>query len=464
MSDFIPSNLQQIVYFIGVLFFIFGLKKVNSPQTTQKGLVLIAVGILLAVIITFYDSHMQDRFLWSGIAVLLGSSLAYFVTRKTKTTNTQQMIALSNALGAGAATLITAFILIQLKPMSEVAKYLIVAGGLIGSISFAGSLVASARLSGLIKKAIHLPMHQWLNAFLLVIAVTFGIAIVLNGNQFEITSLILFFIFALAFGIFMIIRMSEKDLPIVIALLVGLTGLVIAFSAYVLSNILMMVTGILIAAASTKLTLLMSRSLSRPFTSVLFSSNGMLGADNTTNIENSVASELQTHDAATMMAFSRNVIIVPGYGMAVAQAQHKVLELHKLLSSNNVQVKFAIHPAAGRMPGHMNTLLAEAEIPYDCIYDLEEINDEFARTDVVLVLGANDTINPSAHSNQNSPIFGMPVLQVDKAKNVIVIKRGTGTGYAGIDNPLLYLENTGIVYGDVHSVLSKLIMEIKKTR
>lgn len=465
MLDVITSNLSQFIYFISALFFIFGLKKMNSPLTTQKGLVLISVGILLAVIMTFYHAQIAGRFFWAGIAVLLGAALAYIGEKKATTISTPQIIALFNGLGAGAVTLIAAFVLIRQEPMSEVTKFLAITSALIGSISFAACMIAAARLSGLIKTAIHLPMHQWLNALLLVIAITFGIAIVLNGNHFEMTSLIIFFVVSLTLGTLIAMPINEKDMSMIIALLVGLTGLAIGFKAYVLSNTVMMIAGSLVAAVSTKLAFSMSRSLSRPLISVIFGTSTALGTNNNSQSEeNTATTRLETIDAATILAFSRNVIIVPGYGMAVAQAQHKVMELHKLLSENKVQVKYAIHPVAGRMPGHMNVLLAEADIPYDCIYDVEEINDEFASTDVVLVVGANDTVNLAAYSDQSSQIFGTPVLQADKAKHVIVIKRGAGTGYANINNPLFHQENTGMLYGDAHLVLSKLIMEIKKIR
>jgi len=457
-----PDYLIQIAYFIGAFLFILGLKKMRSPMTAKNGLVWAGLGMLLAVIITYFHHEVKSHYLWMTVAIFVGGTLAYISAKKAKMTEMPQMIALYNGLGGGAAAAIAAIELIKLEPMSDTVKYLAVAGALIGSVSFSGSLVASAKLQGLIKKPIRLPMHQWGNALILVLAVTFGIAIVLNGNQFEVTSLMLFFTLSLTFGILMTIPMGDADMPVLISLFNGLTGLAVGFEGYVLANPAMMIAGLLVAATGLKLTTSMGKVMNRPISSLLFGSSSEVDRHGSSGLANGKMKELQSNDAAMMMAFSQNVIIVPGYGMAVAQAQHKVWEMSRLLKNNGVNVKFAIHPIAGRMPGHMNALLAEAGIPYDSIYDLDEINEEFNRTDTVLVLGANDTTNTSARSDQSSPIAGMPILNADKAKNIIVIKRGKGTGFSGIDNPLFYLENTGVLYGDAQSVLSKVVRDLKE--
>ncbi len=466
MPDFSSSmtqNIIQIVYLISALLFIFGLKKMSSPVTAKKGLVWAGAGMLLAVLITYLHYEIKSHYLWMTVAIFIGGTLAYISANKAKMTAMPQMIALYNGLGGGAAAAIAAVELIKLEPIPDTIKYLAVAGALIGSISFSGSLIAFAKLQGLIKKPIRLPMHQWANVLILVMAITFGIAIVLNGNQFEISSLVLFFALALGFGLLMTIAMDDADMPVAISLFNGFTGLAVGFEGYVLSNPAMMVAGLLVAATGLKLTTSMSKAMNRPISNVLFGSVAD-GHDSNESLDpaNSRIKELQANDAAMMMAFAQNIIIVPGYGMAVGQAQHKVSEMSKLLEVNGVNVKFAIHPVAGRMPGHMNVLLAEAGISYDSIYDLDEINDEFDRTDVVLVLGANDTVNPSARSNNASPIFGMPILNVDKARNVIVIKRRNGTGFSDIDNPLFSMEKTGLIYGDVQSVLSKVVINLKE--
>ena len=462
--EYFSQNLSQITYFIAALLFIFGLKKMSSPATSKKGLILAGIGMLLAVLITFFHHEVQSNYLWMTTALFVGSALAFISAKKAKMTEMPQMIALYNGFGGGAAAAIAAVELSRLETMSQVmpdtVKYLAVAGALIGSISFSGSLVVFAKLKGLIKNPIRLPMHQWANALVLVIAVTFGLAIVLNGNQFEITSLVLFFILSLVFGILMTISMRDSDMPVAISLFNALTGLAVGFQGYVLTNPAMMIAGSLVAAVGLKLTLSMSKTMNRPVSNILFGSTNEL--DPGSGIVNGKMKELQPLDAAIMMAFAQNIIIVPGYGMAVAQAQHKIWEMAKLLKDKGANVKFAINPVAGRMPGHMNVLLAEAGIPYDSIYDLDEINEEFGRADVVLVLGANDTTNPAARSDQTSPIFGMPILNADHAKNIIVIKRGKGAGFSGIDNPLFYQENTGVLFGDAQLVLGNVLKDLKE--
>ena len=463
LSSSMTQNITQIVYLISALLFIFGLKKLSSPVTAKKGLIWAGIGMLMAVLITYFHYEIKSHYLWMTVAIVIGGTLAFISANKAKMTSMPQMVALYNGLGGGAAAAIAAAELIKLEPIPDTMKYITVAGALIGSISFSGSLIAFAKLQGLIKTPIRLPMHQWLTILILVMAITFGIAIVLNGNQFEISSLVLFFILSLVFGLLMTIAMDDADMPVAISLFNGFTGLAVGFDGYVFSNPAMMIAGLLVAATGLKLTTSMSKAMNRPISNVLFGSV----ADSDHSNESLVTpkkriKELQANDAAMMMAFAQNIIIVPGYGMAVGQAQHKVSEMSSLLKSNGANVKFAIHPVAGRMPGHMNVLLAEAGIPYDLIYDLDEINDEFQRTDVVLVLGANDTVNPSARSDKASPVFGMPILNVDQAKNIIVIKRGKGTGFSNIDNPLFSMENTGLIYGDVQSVLNKVVINLKE--
>ncbi|MEH6456470.1 MAG: NAD(P)(+) transhydrogenase (Re/Si-specific) subunit beta [Cocleimonas sp.] len=461
------ENIVQIIYFIATLLFIFGLKKMSSPPAAQKGLVWAGIGMLLAVLITFFQYQIQSNYLWMTAALFIGGTLAYISAKKALMTEIPQMIALYNGLGGGAAATIAASELIKLETLSlatpDTVKYLAIAGALVGSISFSGSLIAFAKLKGLIKSPFRLPMHQWANALVLVVAITFGIAIALNGNQFEVTSLVLFFILSLTFGVLMTISMGDADMPVAISLFNAFTGLAVGFEGYVLANPAMMIAGLLVAAVGFKLTSSMSKAMNRPISNVLFGSVSEIDTSNASSaIANGRMKELQSNDAAAMMAFAQNIIIVPGYGMAVAQAQHKVSEMVKLLEDNGAKVKFAIHPVAGRMPGHMNVLLAETGISYDSIYDLDEINEEFKRADIVLVLGANDTTNPAARSDQTSPIFGMPIFNADKAKNIIVIKRGKGAGFSGIENPLFYLENTGILFGDAQSVLSNVLKDLKQ--
>ncbi|MGK0271614.1 MAG: NAD(P) transhydrogenase subunit beta [Cocleimonas sp.] len=459
------QNIAQIVYLISALLFLFGLKRMSLPTTAKRGLAYIVIAMLSAVLITFIHRDVQNNYIWMAVAIFIGASVATFLTKGIKFTEATKMIALFTGLGGGSAAAIAAVEIINLDHLSDTVKYITLAGALIGSISFSGSLITYLKLQGSIKEVIHFPMQQWLNALILVVAITFGAAIVLNGGQADVTSLVLFFALSLSLGILVTIAISDADTHILIALFNIFTGIAIGLIGYVLLNPTMMITGFLVAAASLKLTLSMTKSMNRPISNVLFGdettddySNLSLDSSNT----NLIARELQSNDAAMMMAFAKNIIIVPGYGMAVAQAQHKLWEMSKLLIDKDVNIRFAVHPVAGRMPGHMNVLLAETGIPYESIYDIDEINGEFDSTDVVLLIGANDTTNTSARNDQNSPIFGMPILNVDRAKNVIVIKRAEGTGFSNIDNPLFYQKNTGILYGDAQSVLGKVVGELKK--
>ena len=308
---------------------------------------------------------------------------------------------------------------------------------------------------------IRFPMQQWINALVFVIALTFGIAIIMSGTQYEMSYLVIFFALSLVFGVLMTVPIGGADMPVVISLYNALTGLAVGFEGFVLENPAMMIAGIVVGSAGTLLTQLMAKAMNRPISNVLFSNFGDGGEGEATEVTGSMK-EIDSTDVAVMMAFAEKVVIIPGYGMAVAQAQHKVWELTKQLQERGVAVKFAIHPVAGRMPGHMNVLLAEAGVPYDIIYDLDEINDEFPTTDVVLVIGANDVVNPAARTDTSSPIYGMPILNADYAKNVVVVKRGKGTGFSGIENHLFFADNTRMLYGDGQAVASDLVTNIKE--
>jgi NAD(P) transhydrogenase subunit beta len=325
-------------------------------------------------------------------------------------------------------------------------------------VSFSGSCVAYAKLQGLMQKVIRFPSQQKINLAVFIAMVLLGLIIAFSGHP-GMTLIVVFFLLALAFGAMMAIPIGGADMPVIISLFNAFTGLAVAFEGFVLNNSAMIIAGTVVGAAGTLLTQLMAKAMNRPISNVLFSSFGQVAA-----LEREMAGAMKAMepmDAAVQMAYADKVIIVPGYGMAVAQAQHKVWEMVELLEERGVEVKFAIHPVAGRMPGHMNVLLAEAGVPYDKIFDLEEINNEFATTDVALVIGANDVVNPVARTDPNSPIYGMPILNVDEAQNVLVIKRGQGAGFSGIENDLFYLDNTHMVYGDGQKVAGELIQYIK---
>ena len=451
----------QIVYFIGALLFILGLKQMGSPMTARRGIVWAGIGMVMATLITYFHSDITHNYRWMTVAIVIGGAIAYISGKKVAMTDMPQMIALYNGMGGGAAAAIAGVVLIQQKEMGPIVQTLAVLGALIGTVAFSGSLIAYAKLQGLMRGVIRFPMQQWTNALVFVIVATLGLAIILSGNEYAMMTLTVFFVLALAFGVMMTVPIGGADMPVVISLYNALTGLAVGFEGYVLGNHAMMIAGVVVGSAGTLLTQLMAKAMNRPISNVLFSNFGD-GGNGEAQAATGSMKEIDSTDVAVMMAFAEKVVIIPGYGMAVAQAQHKVWEMTKQLQDRGVTVKFAIHPVAGRMPGHMNVLLAEAGVPYDIIYDLDEINEEFPTTDVVLVIGANDVVNPAARTDKNSPIYGMPILNADYAKNVIVVKRGKGTGFSGIENHLFFADNTRMLYGDGQDVANDLVTSLKE--
>jgi NAD(P) transhydrogenase subunit beta len=374
-------------------------------------------------------------------------------------TDMPQMIALYNGMGGGAAGAIAAVELYSGNEQSIAHLAIAAVGGFIGSVSFSGSLIAFGKLQGLITKSVRFSGQKLFNLAILLVTVGLGAAVV-SGLYTGPPAVSLFFLFALLLGIAMTLPIGGADMPVVISLYNALTGLAVGFEGFVLDNAAMIIAGTVVGAAGTLLTQLMAKAMNRSLANVLFANFGESSASGGSAVSGTQKA-IEASDAGVMLAFSQKVIVVPGYGMAVAQAQHKVWELCQLLIERGVQVRFAIHPVAGRMPGHMNVLLAEAGVPYDLIADLDEINAEFDTADVALIIGANDVVNPDARTNKASPIFGMPILSADKAKNVIVVKRGQGQGFSGIDNALFVLDQTRMLYGDAQSAVSQLIQAVK---
>jgi H+-translocating NAD(P) transhydrogenase subunit beta len=374
-------------------------------------------------------------------------------------TDMPQMVALYNGLGGGSAAAIGAVELLKFSaqgaPTSKTALVLAVVGALIGSVSLTGSVIAWAKLDGRLDKRFTFPGQQLFNGLVFLASIALGVLSVIWLQQPVIIG---FFIAALALGVLMTLPIGGADMPVVISLYNALTGLAVAFEGFVLGNEALIIAGTVVGAAGTLLTRLMAKAMNRPITNVLFSNFG--GGGEAQEISGS-QKPIEASDVAAMMAFAERVVIVPGYGMAVAQAQHKIWELTQQLMKRDVKVKFAIHPVAGRMPGHMNVLLAEAGVPYDLIADMDDINPEFANTDVSLVIGANDVVNPVAKTDPASPIYGMPILDVVNSRNTIVVKRGKGTGFAGIENALFYADNTRMLYGDATAAVAALVSELK---
>ncbi len=467
--------LIKACYFLAALLFIVGLKRMSSPRTARGGIVWAGYGMVLAVLATFFLPQMHNLGLIIG-AVLIGVSAAWWTGRRVAMTAMPQMVALYNGMGGGAAAAIGAVELIgytrglaglqpvvdairlpALVSLSPVELALGVLGALIGAVSFSGSLIAFAKLQGWLDKRFVFPAQRTVNLALL--AATVAIGVLLATGHASLPLIAAFFALALLFGLMMTLPIGGADMPVVISLYNAFTGLAVAFEGFVLGNEAMIIAGTVVGAAGTLLTQLMAKAMNRSIGNVLFGSFGA-AAGEAQAIEGA-QKPVDAADAAVMMAYAERVVIVPGYGLAVAQAQHKVWEFAQLLIKRGVKVKFAIHPVAGRMPGHMNVLLAEAGVPYDLIADMDDINPEFPSVDVALVIGANDVVNPLAKTDPASPIYGMPILDVVTARQVIVIKRGKGTGFAGIENALFYADNTRMLYGDGQAAVGELVNELK---
>jgi len=449
----------QIIYFAASILFILGLKRMSSPKTATSGIQWAGIGMLLAIVVTFLFPDLH-HFALILLAIAIGTVVAWIAAKKVSMTGMPEMIALYNGMGGGAAAAIAAVELFKLssgsvETMALTTFVLAIIGGLIGAVSFSGSVLAFFKLRDWLKN-IYFPMQQVINLSVLAAALLFGIVFFFWHS---ITVFILFFAASLAYGVLMTMSIGGADMPVVIALYNAFTGLAVACEGFVMNNVAMIIAGTIVGSSGTLLTLLMAKAMNRSITNIIFMKFG--GGSGGTAVEGTTKS-MEIDDAAVMLNFVSKVIFVPGYGMAVAQAQQKVWELASLLLDKGVDVKFAIHPVAGRMPGHMNVLLAEAGVPYDYIADMDEINNEFASTDIVIVIGANDVVNPAARTDKTSPIYGMPILNADQAKQIFVIKRGKGKGYAGIENLLFFNDKCRMVYGDAKQVMSKMIQTLKE--
>ncbi|HVI60305.1 MAG TPA: NAD(P)(+) transhydrogenase (Re/Si-specific) subunit beta [Luteimonas sp.] len=445
-------------YLVAATLFLLGLQRMASPLTARSGIRWAGLGMVIATVATLFLPGLHNLGLIVA-ATAIGIALTWFWGKKVAITDMPQMVALFNGMGGGSAAAIGAVELLRFSAAgaapSMTTLVLGVLGALIGSVSLSGSVIAWAKLDGRMDKRYTFPGQQLFNAAVAIATVVLGGIVV---HSLGVPMIIAFFIAALALGVLMTLPIGGADMPVVISLYNALTGLAVAFEGYVLGNEALIIAGMMVGAAGMLLTRLMAKAMNRSIKSVLFSNFG--GGGQAQEIAGS-QKPIEAGDVAAMMAFAERVVIVPGYGMAVAQAQHKIWELAKKLMDRGVKVKFAIHPVAGRMPGHMNVLLAEAGVPYDLIADMDDINPEFANTDVSLVIGANDVVNPVAKTDPASPIYGMPILDVVDSKNTIVIKRGKGTGFAGIENALFYADNTRMLYGDGAEMANALVSELK---
>ncbi|MGZ7180095.1 MAG: NAD(P)(+) transhydrogenase (Re/Si-specific) subunit beta [Halobacteriota archaeon] len=459
MADF--SFVIEPIYIVTIFFFIVGLQRMSHPLTARSGIVWAGAAMLIATLVTFFTPNLNNIAL-IAIAIVIGGGFGYIAAKRVAMTNMPQMVALYNGMGGGAAAAISAVVL--LGPATTIASSLAVVGGLIGAVSFSGSLIAFLKLQGwMSSRPVTFASQQIANMTVLVLAIVSGVFVIMQPSWIPLSVSIylpLFFILALGFGLLMTLPIGGADMPVVISMYNAFTGLAVALDGFSFAtpNYAMIIAGVIVGAAGSLLTLRMANAMNRSITNVLF---GAFGAkEEQAALVSGSMKAIEADDVGVMLAYADRVIIVPGYGMAVAQAQQKVKELTDLLTSRGVQVKFGIHPVAGRMPGHMNVLLAEAGVPYDHLFDRDEVNPEFPSTDVVLVIGANDVVNPAAH-RQGSPLFGMPILDVEQAKNVIVLKRGQGKGFAGIENDLFYRDNTRMLYGDAQQTVGKLVQALK---
>ncbi|MGY1425570.1 NAD(P)(+) transhydrogenase (Re/Si-specific) subunit beta [Lysobacter sp. A289] len=469
MADGWQSLLAASSYFIAATLFLLGLQRMASPRTARSGIRWAGVGMVVATAATFLLPGLHN-FELIVVALVIGTVAAWVSGRKVAITDMPQMVALYNGMGGGAAAGIGAVELLKFSSMTSgqpaaasadavtpVLSVLVLAvlGAAIGAVSLSGSVIAWAKLDGRLDRRVVFPAQQLLSAVVFIaMLVAGGWAVV----SLEVPVIIAFFALALLLGVLMTLPIGGADMPVVISLYNALTGLAVAFEGFVLGNQALIIAGTMVGAAGMLLTRLMAKAMNRPISGVLFSHFG--GGGEAQEIDGT-QKPIEAGDVAAMMAYAERVVIVPGYGMAVAQAQHKVWELSQKLIERGVKVKFAIHPVAGRMPGHMNVLLAEAGVPYDLIVDMDDINPEFPQTDVALVIGANDVVNPVAKTDPASPIYGMPILDVMNARNAVVIKRGKGTGFAGIENALFYADNTRMLYGDGAEMVGALVSELK---
>jgi H+-translocating NAD(P) transhydrogenase subunit beta len=473
------NHLLSICYLLGSISFIIGLKMMSNAKTARKGNLIGAAGMTIAILGTiFLHENKTPSLIYVLIfsAIALGTVIGWLTAKKVAMTKMPELVSMFNGMGGACAALIS---IIEYHHFHETlvhnananlsiasdfayaygTLFSIFAGLIIGTISFAGSIIAYLKLNGTINKPLRLPFYNFVNAAVLVAILIFAGYLVFTGGSLVLVYSL--FAVSIVYGILFVLPIGGADMPVVISLLNSFTGLAAAFGGFLYDNKVMLTGGILVGSAGTLLTLVMCKAMNRSLFSVIFGSFGgsKIGGDGPE--VNGAIKDASISDVAIMMNYSKRVVIVPGYGLAVAQAQHSIHELETILEERGVEVKYAIHPVAGRMPGHMNVLLAEANVSYDKLVEMEDINPEFEQTDVVLIVGANDVVNPAAKTDPSSPIYGMPILEVDRAKNVIVNKRSMNAGYAGIDNLLFYDPKCSMLFGDAKKALTELIAELK---
>lgn len=474
MNDTLCTNVLsglttgiELTYLTAAALFIVGLKELGSPATARRGNIIAAVGMLLAMVATLLNQSVFN-YQMILVAIVIGSIIGAITAQKVAMTDMPQMVGIFNGLGGAASALVAVGefwrLLEEGGPIPFDATLIAILGVLIGGVTLTGSFLAFAKLQGLVSGSpVTFPLQQPFNATLFLSFVVGSIYLCLNPANPAIFFALVGI--SLVFGVLFVLPIGGGDMPVVISLLNSFSGLAASAAGFILMNNMLIVAGALVGASGIILTEIMCKAMNRSLLSVLF---GAFGGASTASgggsgsIGDKTIHSIDPEEGAMMLGYARSVVIVPGYGMAVAQAQHTVRDLASQLEKMGVEVKYAIHPVAGRMPGHMNVLLAEANVPYTQLYDMEDINPEFERTDVALVIGANDVVNPAARSDKSSPIYGMPILEVDKAHHTIVIKRGMSAGFAGVENDLFYDDKTVMLFGSAQEVVSKLVSEVKQ--
>ena len=461
------ETLLQLSYLLAALLFVYGLKLLSHPETARRGNIIAGAGMLLAMISTMFlhknanGQGIAMTNIWIIIlSIGIGTVLGWYIARRVKMTAMPQLVSFFNATG-GLASALVALLEFPHANISDVRLVLVTLLGLvIGSIAFSGSMIAYGKLDGKIKD-IRAGIMKYLNIGLLILAVAIFVYMLVSGKPTEELSWELYILFgvSLLYGVMFVMPIGGADMPVVISLLNSFTGIAAAMAGFIYNNQAMILGGILVGSAGSILTVLMCNAMNRSLLNVIVGAFG--GGPSSAQEEGGTMKEITLSDASILLSYSQNVVIIPGYGLAVAQAQHVCHELDQLLSSKGVNVRYAIHPVAGRMPGHMNVLLAEADVPYSQLVEMDDINPDMPNTDVAVVIGANDTVNPAASDDPGSPIAGMPIIHAHEAKNIIVMKRGRGKGYAGIENQLFFGEKTRLLFGNAKDSLQALVNEIK---
>lgn len=463
------SSILNIIYLIASVTFIVGLKMLSRPESARKGNLIAAGGMALAIVGTIFlyettNGEHLGNLPWMFGALIIGGVLGAVSSRRVKMTQMPEMVSLFNGMGGACAMLISLIEFNHIKGSEiELGHYIaIVLGLVIGSISFAGSIIAYLKLSGK-QRDISFKGQHIFNLILFLIIIIGSVITYSADPANAATFFYATFALSILYGIFFVLPIGGADMPVVISLLNSLTGVAAACGGFLYNNKAMLTGGILVGAAGTLLTVLMCKAMNRSLLNVIIGNWGGSAASSASSEKGGHVKEVSLSDAAMLMSYAKKVVIVPGYGLAVAQAQHTCHELEKILAEKGVEVSYAIHPVAGRMPGHMNVLLAEADVAYEKLEEMEEANNNFKNTDVVLILGANDVVNPAAKNDPASPIYGMPILEVELAKTVIVNKRSMKPGYAGIENSLFFQPKTTMLFGDAKKVLQDLCAEVKAT-